>query len=60
MSVTQISAYISDDTKALVEAYSKKKWRKKRLFNRRCFIASFTGLKRIPTGCHYSGKNNVN
>ena len=48
MSVTQISAYISNDTKALVEAYSKKSGVKKGFLIEDALLHHLQALKEFP------------
>ena len=48
MSVIQISAYISDDTKALVEAYSKKSGVKKCFLIEDALLHYLQALKEFP------------
>ncbi|MEE9338284.1 MAG: hypothetical protein V3U87_09405 [Methylococcaceae bacterium] len=48
MSETQISAYISDDTKSLVEAYSKKSGVKKGFLIEDALLHHLQALKEIP------------
>ena len=48
MSVTQISAYISDDTKSLVEAYSKKSGVKKGFLIEEALLHHLQALKEFP------------
>ena len=48
MSVTQISAYISDDTKALVEAYSKRSGVKKGFLIEDALLHHLQALKEFP------------
>lgn len=48
MSVTQISAYISDDTKSLVEAYSKKSGVKKGFLIEDALLHHLQALKEFP------------
>ncbi len=48
MSATQISAYISDDTKSLVEAYSKKSGVKKGFLIEDALLHHLQALKEFP------------
>ena len=48
MSATQISAYISDDTKSLVEAYSKKSGIKKGFLIEDALLHHLQALKEFP------------
>ena len=48
MSVTQISAYISDETKSLVEAYSKKSGVKKGFLIEDALLHHLQALKEFP------------
>ena len=48
MSATQISAYISNDTKALVEAYSKKSGVKKGFLIEEALLHHLQALKEFP------------
>ena len=48
MSATQISAYISDDTKLLVEAYSKKSGIKKGFLIEDALLHHLQALKEFP------------
>ncbi|NOR80395.1 MAG: DUF1778 domain-containing protein [Methyloprofundus sp.] len=48
MSATQISAYISDETKSLVEAYSKKSGVKKGFLIEEALLHHLQALKEFP------------
>ena len=48
MSATQISAYISDETKSLVEAYSKKSGVKKGFLIENALLHHLQALKEFP------------
>lgn len=49
MSATQISAYISDETKTLVENYSKKSGVKKGFLIEEALLHHLQALKELPT-----------